>query len=338
MKIAIDAMGGDFAPAVCVEGSLTALQKHKDIEIVLVGRKNELISLLDKTANEKKPYDKSRLSIFHCEEVITGEDKPTQAVRAKKDSSMVKTVELLKLGKVDACISAGNTGAYLACGIFILGRIKGISRPALIGTLPGLDTSTMLLDIGANSDCKADNLVDFAVMAHVYAGAIAGIEHPTVALLNIGTEEGKGNELMRKSYEALKECDLIRFVGNLESRDLLRNDVDIVVTDGFTGNMILKMMEGMASGIFSLLKDTIGKSPKTKIGGLLLKKELKNMAKRMDHDSVGGVPLLGMDGVMMKCHGNSSAHAIASAIDQTILFLQSDALNRIRAYAEAKVE
>ncbi len=308
MKIAIDAMGGDHAPKEIVLGAMKASRAFSDLQIILVGRENEI---------KKYLTDEERISIVHTEEVILGTDEPVRAVRRKKNSSMVVAAKLVKDGEADGCISAGNTGALMAAGLFVVGRIPGIDRPALAPTLPTLDgKGFVLLDVGANAEAKPDNLLENAIMGSVYAEKVRGIDNPRVGLLNIGTEEQKGNELTKQAYELLKASKL-NFIGNVEARDLLDGVADVVVTDGFTGNMVLKTLEGTALSIFKMLKKALTSSVKSKLAAAVLKPDLKQLKAQMDYSEHGGAGLFGLKAPVVKAHGSSDANAIYNAIRQT---------------------
>lgn len=318
MKIAIDGMGGDHAPQKIVEGANEALKDFTNIEIQLFGRKEEL---------EKYIIQNDRLEIIHCEEVIAGEDDPVRSVRRKKDSSMTRMLEAVSEGKVDACISAGNTGAYMSGGLFKVGRIEGVLRPALATILPTVDgKGFLMLDLGANADAKPENLFQYAVMGNIYAQKIQGIARPQIGLLNIGTEENKGNELTKAVYGMLKQGDF-NFVGNVEARDLLEGVADVVVTDGFTGNMVLKSIEGTAGTLMKMLKDVFMASTKTKLGALLVKNELKGLKNKLDYSEHGGALLFGLQAPVVKAHGSSDARTIYNTIRQAAMMVENDIVN-----------
>ncbi|MGV3465747.1 MAG: phosphate acyltransferase PlsX, partial [Heyndrickxia sp.] len=307
MKIAIDAMGGDHAPKEIVLGVNKAIEAFKDVEILLYGVESQINQYLQPN---------SRVKVIHTDEVITGTDEPVKAVRRKKDASMVLMAQAVANGEADACISAGNTGALMASGLFIVGRIEGIDRPALAPTLPTIDgKGFVMLDLGANAEAKPEHLVQFAIMGSIYANKVRGINNPRVGLLNIGTEEKKGNELTKNAFELLKETD-INFVGNIESRELLNGPADVVVTDGFTGNMVLKSIEGTASSVFSLLKKTLTSSFKSKIAALLVKSDLLELKNMMDYSEYGGAGLFGIKAPVIKAHGSSNANALYNAVRQ----------------------
>ena len=315
MKLAIDGMGGDNAPQSIVEGALQALDDFNDIEILLYGREEAM-----------KPYLKEhpRLTVIHCEEVVEGEDDPARAVRRKKDSSMTRMLEAVADGTADACLSAGNTGALMAGGLFKVGRIDGVKRPALATTLPTIDgKGFLMLDLGANADAKPEHMVQYAIMGDIYAKKVRGYAAPRIGLLNIGTEEKKGNELTKAVFELLKETDM-NFEGNVEARELLNGVADVIVTDGFTGNMVLKTIEGTAGALFAMLKEAFTSSTKAKIGYVLSKDGLKGLKTKMDYTEYGGAALFGLKAPVIKAHGSSNARAIYSAIKQARTMVEHD--------------
>ena len=315
MKLAIDGMGGDNAPQSIVEGALQALEDFNDIEILLYGREEAM-----------KPYlkDHPRLTVIHCEEVVEGEDDPARAVRRKKDSSMTRMLEAVADGTADACLSAGNTGALMAGGLFKVGRIEGVQRPALATTLPTVDgKGFLMLDLGANADAKPEHMLQYAIMGDIYAKKVRGYTAPRIGLLNIGTEEKKGNELTKAVFELLKETDM-NFEGNVEARELLNGVADVIVTDGFTGNMVLKTIEGTAGALFAMLKEAFTSSTKSKIGYVLAKDGLKGLKTKMDYTEYGGAALFGLKAPVIKAHGSSNARAIYSAIKQARTMVEHD--------------
>lgn len=324
IKIVVDCMGGDNAPYSTVEGIVDAI-KEFNIDIIATGDKNVLEENFS-----KYEFDKSKLEIIHTSELILNEDKPVKAIRSKKDSSMVVALNLVKEKKADAIVSAGNTGALLAGGLFVLGRIKGIDRPALCSFLPNKKGMSILLDAGANADCKPRNLLEFGVMGSVYASKILELDNPKVAIVNVGQEEGKGNELTKKSYNLLKLNEDINFIGNVEARDIPFGYTDVVVCDGFTGNVVLKVTEGVAMTVFSMLKDTFLTNMKTKIGAMFLKDDLKQLKNNLDYSEYGGAPLLGVNGGLIKAHGSSNSKAIKNAIKQGIHFTRGNVINEIK--------
>ena len=332
MKIAIDGMGGDNAPKSNVEGVVSAIKEY-NIDIIITGDKDAL-----EKEFENYEFDRSKLEIVHTTEIIENEDKPVKAIRSKKDSSMVVALRLVKEGKDDAVVSAGNTGALLAGGLFVVGRIKGIDRPCLCPAIPNVKRGmTIIADGGANADCKPRNLVEFAAMTNIYSKKVLGIENPRISLANVGAEEGKGNDLMKKSYEELKNMD-INFIGNLEARDVINAKTDVIVCDGFTGNILLKSAEGVAMSVMGLLKETFLSSTKGKIGAMLLKDDLRKLKSFMDYAEYGGAPLLGVNGGVIKAHGSSNSKAIKNAINQGIKFAQGNVLRDIEEFVQSSKE
>lgn len=305
VKIAVDMMGGDDAPGIVLDAVKKAVEDFKDLEIILFG--------------DESQYNLSheRIEFRHCTEKIEMEDEPVRAIKRKKDSSMVKMAEAVKSGEADGCVSAGNTGALMSAGLFIVGRIKGVARPALVVTLPTTDgKGFVFLDVGANADAKAEHLLQYAQLGNIYAQKIRGIQNPSVSLLNIGTEAAKGNSLTKKVYDLFEKNQSFNFTGNIEAKTLMDGNVDVVVTDGYTGNMVLKNLEGTAKSIGKMLKETIMSSFKNKLAGAVLKKDLETFAKKMDYSEYGGSVLLGLDGTVVKAHGSSNAKAFYSAIKQ----------------------
>ena len=311
MKIVVDAFGGDYAPYEIVAGSVKALQENQELEVVLVGDKDKITEILQQLV-----FVSDRLEIVHAPDVVTMDESPTIAIRTKKTSSIVVAYDYLKQNDdAVALVSAGSTGATLTGAVLKLGRVKGVSRPALAPILPTVnDGKVMLLDCGANAECKAENLLDFAIMGNEYMKAM-GVKEPRIALLNIGTEEEKGSEMIKEAHQLIKNAKL-NFVGNIEARDVIRGNVDVVVSDGFSGNVCLKTIEGTAEILFGEIKAITKQSLKTKIGALLLKKHLYALKKKYDHKKVGGAPLLGVTKVVLKCHGNSKAESICATINQ----------------------
>lgn len=327
MKIAVDAMGGDNAPKEIIAGVYKALEEFTDVEIQLFGHQEKMQEYL-------KEHD--RLAIVHCEEVIESEDDPVRSVRRKKDASMVRMAQAVKDGEADACVSAGNTGALMSAGLFIVGRIDGVDRPALAPTLPTIDgKGFVMLDMGANAEARPEHLVQYAIMGSIYAEKVRGINNPTVGLLNIGTEEKKGNDLTKAAFPLLKEAP-INFVGNVESRGLLNGVADVVVTDGFTGNMVLKTIEGTAMNVFAMMKDVFMSSAKTKIAAFLVKDDLKGLKGMLDYSEYGGAGLFGLKAPVIKAHGSSNANALFNAIRQTRTMVEFDVTGTI--YSTLKKE
>ena len=329
MRIAVDAMGGDNAPYEIVVGALDAVKGNPDITVVLVGKEDEINRIID-----EKTKDRSGIEVVNATEVIEFDDVPTKAVRSKKDSSLVVAMKLVKDKQADAFLSAGSTGAILVGGLFIVGRIKGIDRPALTGFFPNPKGYTVLLDIGANADCKARNILEFGVMGSLYAEKVLGIKNPSVGLLNNGTEEGKGNDLTKEAFALMKGSDQINFYGNIEGRDMPAGTVDVAVTDGFTGNVVLKTTEGVASTIMKMMKDALMSSTKGKIAGAMIKSDMKALKDGFSADAIGGAPFLGVDGVVLKAHGNSRAIAITNAILQARRFKESNYIEELKAHID----
>ncbi|WP_096199326.1 phosphate acyltransferase PlsX [Bacillus sp. FJAT-45350] len=307
MKLAMDAMGGDNAPEAIVEAAMKGIQTHSDLEIILVGNEEHITKYLK---------DETRISILHTDEKIEDTDSPTAAVRRKKNASMVLAIKEVKEGRADAVISAGNTGALMTAGLLHIGRINGIERPALA---PMLKTTAgegfLLLDVGANMDAKEGHLLQYAIMGNIYMQTVQKMNKPRVGLLNVGTEEGKGNELTKKAFELLKETDF-QFIGNIESRDLLNGAADVVVCDGFSGNLVLKSAEGTAATVMSMLKKELTSSLLNKLAASILKPSFKRLKKQMSYSEYGGASLFGLKAPVIKAHGSSDAVALAHAIRQ----------------------
>jgi phosphate acyltransferase len=325
MKLAIDAMGGDHAPKEIVIGAMKAVEAFSDIHITLVGDENKIKEYLTNS---------ERITILHTTEVILGSDEPVRAVRRKKTASMVLAAQQVADGNADACISAGNTGALMAAGLFVVGRIEGIERPALTPTLPTIGgEGFLLLDVGANVDAKPEHLLQYAIMGSIYWEKVRGTANPRVGLLNIGTEEKKGNDLTKAAFELLKKAN-INFIGNVEARDLLEGAADVVVTDGFTGNMVLKTVEGTALSMFKMLKTTLMSSVKSKLAAAVLKPEFKVLKNTLDYSEYGGAGLFGLRAPVIKAHGSSNGQAIFSAIRQTREMVEKDVVGLIKKSIE----
>ncbi|MDR0137331.1 phosphate acyltransferase PlsX [Metabacillus idriensis] len=325
MKIAIDAMGGDNAPKAIVEGAMKAVTLFKDIEITLYGRE---------TLIKEHLSNPERITIVHTDTVIEGTDEPVRAVRRKKDASMVLMTNAVKEGQADACISAGNTGALMTAGLFIVGRIDGIERPALSPTLPTIDgQGFLMLDVGANVDAKPEHLQQYAIMGSIYAKQVRGLANPRIGLLNVGTEDKKGNELTKAAFQLLKESDL-NFIGNVEARDLLDGAADVVVTDGFTGNVALKTVEGTALSVFKMLKSALTSNMKSKLAAAVLKPQLKEIKGKMDYSEYGGAGLFGLKAPVIKAHGSSDPNAVYNAIRQAREMVNNDVCKTIQQTIE----
>src|SRR5215468_6254998 len=307
--IALDAMGSDRAPKPEIEGAIHAA-RHSGTRVLLVGQQEQIKAELDR----HRWASRLPIEIVHASEVITMEDKAAQAVRSKRDSSMRVGVRLVRDGQAAGFVSAGNTGAAMATAKMVLGALPGVDRPALAAVFPtALGTGAMLLDVGANVDCKPQNLEQFAVMGEIYFRSIFGTRRPSVGLLSIGEEETKGNELTRESFQLLKQLPL-NFVGNVEGRDLYNGEVDVIVTDGFVGNVALKTSEGVANLVRATLKETLRATITRQVGYLLSRSAFRDFKKRLDHTEYGGAPLLGVRGVCFITHGSSNANAIKNAI------------------------
>jgi glycerol-3-phosphate acyltransferase PlsX len=308
MRIAIDAMGGDHAPKAIVEGALLAVKEWQDIEIILVGDSAQINSFI-----KEKP---SNITVLHTDDVIEGDDEPVRAVRRKKNASMVVAGRMVKEKQADAMISAGNSGALMATGLLIVGRIEGIERPAfapMVPTIQGTGHGVLCLDLGANMDASAENLLQYAIMGSVYRNKVDGIAEPRVGLLNVGVETLKGNELVRAAFPLLSEAP-IHFIGNVEALDVLNGKCDILVCDGFVGNIMLKSLEGAISVIFAELRTELTRSFLSKMAGMILKPGLRRLRRKADSSEYGGAPMLGVDGLVIKCHGSSNAQAVKSSV------------------------
>lgn len=327
VKITLDAMGGDFAPDEIVKGAVLASQELSGVEIFLVGAPAKI----NKALNKHK--EKGKLPIVAAAEVIEMNEHPVQAVKQKKDASINVAVSLVKEGKADAVISAGNTGAIMAAALFKLGRISGVERPAIATEFPLPTGRVLLLDMGANVDCKSKHLVQFAIMGRSYCQDVMGTENPRVGLLNIGEEKEKGNELTRETWPLLKQAN-INFTGNVESKEILNGKADVIVCDGFVGNLILKFGESLGSAIFQMLKKELSGGIMNKIGLALLYPSLMRLKKLVTYDEYGAAPLLGIKGVVYKAHGRAKAAAIKTAIKKTVEAVKGDLVSSIAKVSE----
>lgn len=331
MKIAIDVMGGDHAPEEIMKGSLQALEANPELELLLVGSEDAFRQYL--------PSGTKRV-----ETIISGSvmamDESVENLRNKKDSSIYLATEAVADGKADAIVSCGSTAAQMAAAVLLLGRIKGVKRPAIVLPFPSLKGSKVMLDGGANADADAANLVDFAILGNAYAKLLTGKERPEVVLLSNGTEAHKGNAVVKETHQLLAENDFLNFKGNIEGRDIMVGDYDVLITDGFTGNVVMKVTEGVASGLFHLVKEEITATTTRKIGAALVKPGLKNIAKRFDYSNYGGMPLLGVKGISIVCHGSSKAAAVVSAIKGAVSFVEQDFIDGlakdVAAYQQMK--
>lgn len=319
MRIVIDAMGGDNAPSVPVEASLAAV-RNKDINIILTGKRELLEAEL-----RKHGYNGERIEIVDCREVITNHDEPVRAVKSKKDSSMVRAAKMLSEGEADAMLSMGSTGALLSAGLLIVGRIKGISRPAIATLIPTDKGAKLLVDAGANTNCRPDNLLQFAAMGSIYMRKAENIENPKVGLVNNGEEEEKGNTLTKEAHILLRDNRYgLNFIGNLEGREMMEGAADVIVCDGFVGNVILKTLEGMGKVVGKKLKCIFSGGIKKKLGGLLVYSDLKAFKKLMDYREYGGAPIIGLKKPVIKGHGSSDVKAAYAAIEQLESFVKKD--------------
>ena len=321
-RIAIDVMSGDNAPIETIKGCVEASQETSST-LILVGNKDII-----KEELKKYTYPLERIEIAHAQEVITMEDSPVMAIRRKKDSSMVVGLNLVKNKEAQAFVSAGNTGAILAGGTFIVGRIKGVQRPALGSLIPTDKGFSMLIDCGANVDSSASYLMQFSQMGDIYMRELMGIESPTIGLINIGVEEEKGNELTKETYGLLKESDL-NFIGNVEARDISLGQADVLVCDGFVGNVVLKQMEGLGMWMFKLLKEELTKNWFRKLGAMIIMPALKGLKSRFDYAEQGGAPLLGLNGLVIKTHGSAKAKQFKYTILQGVKLAEQDVVAKI---------
>lgn len=325
IKVVVDAMGGDNAPEVTIEGAVEALKVSDKISIILTGRTEDI-----KKELQKYSYDESRISIVQADDVIGFDEPPVMAIRKKKNSSIVVGLNLVKRGEADAFVSAGSTGAILVGGQFVVGRIKGIERAPLAPLIPTAKGPSLLIDCGANVDARSSHLVQFAKMGSIYMEHIVGIKNPRVAIVNIGAEEEKGNMLVKETYPLLKECTDINFVGSIEARDIPNGDADVIVCEAFVGNVILKLYEGLSNTLMHEIKAGLMSSLRSKIGGLLIKPALKKVVKGFIGEDQGGAPLLGLKGLVVKAHGSSGADDIKKAIIQCIQFSEEEINEKIK--------
>ncbi|MCE5313179.1 MAG: phosphate acyltransferase PlsX [Nitrospiraceae bacterium] len=307
MRIALDAMGGDHAPEVTVAGAIEAVSEY-DFDVVLVGDRDILADSL-----RDKKYPSGRISVYHASEVVAMDDQASVAIRKKKDSSVRKAIELVKEGSADAAVSAGHSGVTMATALFVLGKLPNVDRPAIATKMPSLEGFFILLDAGANVDCKPENLKQFSLMGSAYAETVYGVNNPRVGLLSIGEEDTKGNELTKEAFKLIKTLD-INFTGNIEGKDIFYGGADVVVCDGFIGNIVLKVAEGLAESIIKMLKREVARAATGRIGYLMLKPAIKGFRKQTDYTEHGGAPLLGINGICLISHGRSTSKAIKNAL------------------------
>lgn len=325
VNVAVDAMGGDNAPGEIVKGAVEAVSADRRIKVFLVGREPVIREEL-----KKYTYNAEQLEIIHAEEVIETAEPPVMAIRKKKDSSIVKCMNMVKEGKCDAVVSAGSTGAVLVGGQVIVGRIKGVERPPLAPLIPNAKGISLLLDCGANVDARPSQLLQFAKMGSIYMESVIGVKNPRVGLVNIGVEEEKGNALTKEAYPLLQNCPEIHFVGNVEARDIPAGVADVLVCEAFAGNIVLKMLEGVSSVLVSKIKEGMMSSLRSKIGALLVKPALKKTLKGFSTEEYGGAPLLGLNGLVVKTHGSSKSIEIKNSILQCIAFKEQNINEKIR--------
>lgn len=331
MRIALDAMGGDHAPAVTVEGAIEAVIESHGLSVLLIGDETELINEL-----KERDYPASLISIRHASQVVNMDEAPLTALRRKKDSSIKVAVELVKSGEADAMVSAGNSGVVMATALFLLGKLRGVERPAIAAVMPTLKGLFVLIDAGANVDCKASHLLQFAIMGEAYAKSIFNINAPKIGLLGIGEEDAKGNELTKETFKLLKDS-CINFIGNIEGKNIFIGDADVVVCDGFVGNIALKISEGLAEAIAKMLKREISERTSGRIGYLFLKDALRSFKKKTDYSEYGGAPLLGISKPCIISHGRSTAKAIKNAVKLAGEFYKKGVLDIISTEFNTKV-
>lgn len=332
-KVALDAMGGDNAPVEMVKGAIDAASKEKDIKIYLIGKEDVVNEEL-----KKYSYDKEQIEVVNATEVIETAEPPVNAIRRKKDSSIVVGMKMVKKGEADAFVSAGSSGAILVGGQTIVGRIKGVERPPLAPLIPTENGVTLLVDCGANVDARPSHLVQFAKMGSIYMENALGIQNPRVGIVNIGAEEEKGNALVKETFPLLKEQTDINFIGSVEAREIPHGQADVVVCEAFAGNIILKLYEGVGAVLISKIKGSMMESLRSKIGALLVKPALKKTLKSFDASEHGGAPLLGLNGLVVKTHGSAKAKEVSNTLRQCVTFKQQNINEKIRECIQAETK
>ena len=332
VNVALDSMGGDNAPYEIVKGAVEAVNERDDLKVFLVGQTEKIKEALDRLKTEGFDTESGKLEIREAPDTITNDEAPVMAIRRKKDSSINVAMRLVKDEEADAFVSAGSTGAVLAGGQLVIGRIRGIDRSPLAVLLPTEKGVTLLVDCGANVDSKSNHLVQYAVMGSIYMEHVVGIKNPKAALVNIGAEEEKGNALTKETYQLLKSRADINFTGNIEARQIPHGDADVIVCDAFAGNVILKLYEGVASVLISKIKTGLMSTFISKIGAMLAKKALKNTLKDFDTDKYGGAPMLGLNGLVVKAHGNSKSTEIKNSLIQCVTFKKQNITEKIKEY------
>ena len=324
-RVVLDAMGGDHAPAEPVKGAVDAVTAREDIQVILVGQEDVIHKEL-----EQYTYPKERITVVHAEEVIETADPPVNAIRRKKQSSIVVGMNMVKQKEADAFVSAGSSGAILVGGQVIVGRIKGVERPPLAPLIPTEKGVSLLIDCGANVDARASHLVQFAKIGSIYMENVVGIRKPRVAIVNIGAEEEKGNALVKETFPLLKECEDINFVGSIEAREIPHGEADVIVCEAFVGNVILKLYEGVSATLISAIKKGMMSTLKSKIGAALALPALRRTLKDFDATQYGGAPLLGLNGLVVKTHGSANAKEITNSIYQCATFKEQDLNGKIK--------
>lgn len=327
VRVVVDAMGGDNAPGEIVKGAVEAVNLKKEIKVFLVGQQDAVNAELGKYT-----YAKEQIEVVHAEEVIEMAEPPVNAIRKKKQSSLVVGMNMIKHQEADAIVTAGSTGATLVGGQVLVGRIKGIERPPLAPLIPTEKGVSLLIDCGANVDARPSHLVQFAQMGSIYMENIVGIKNPRVAILNIGAEEEKGNQLVKETFPLLKECEGINFIGSIEAREIPHGGADVIVCEAFAGNIVLKLYEGVAATLLSKVKEGLMSSLRSKIGALLIKPALKQTLKSFDASQYGGAPLLGLKGLVVKTHGSADANDVKNSIIQCVAFKEQRINEKIKEH------